>query len=34
MLYSLALVGLAVGGFLVFIEFSAPFLSDLFPCTS
>ena len=33
-LYSLAFVGLAVGGFLGFLEFSAPFFSDLFPWTS
>ena len=33
-LYSLAFVGLAVGGFLSFLEFSAPVFSDLFPRTS
>ena len=34
LLYSLAFVGLAVGGFHSFLDFSAPFFSALFPCTS
>ena len=34
LLYSLAFVGLAVGVSIVFLEFSATFFLDPFPCTS
>ena len=34
LLYSLAFVGLAVEGFLLFLELPAPFFSDLFPWAS